>query len=425
MTLLDLSQVTRTLITLLKTHVEASPVWTPGNSLFVLPDPPDKLEGNNTLGLYLYHITEDPNNKNALPMGGGQPPVRYTPMPLILYYQLNAHSDLPSPTGGFREQLMMGCAMKALHDYPVITDETTIGSTDVMASVLQGRDNRLRIELRPLAADEAVNFWTAGSSPLRLAAYYQVEVMMLEPDEPTSRAGRVLTYNVYAFPGQTPRVDSSANVLAFTVPGEATPRELMLRPAQVPIGDQVRFEGSSLAGDSVALLLNNALWDEPVQVDPIAWAVGATAERVTAVVQDSAGPNDVIPGIYGAIVRVTRQRTTSEGLIRNFEYLSNKAPFAISPRIDNITVPTVTGQVTVAGRLFQHPDLPPEAVQVYTGATRLSTGTSGALNPGEFAVDSGVQLQLRLPSGLTPGQLLPFRLIINGAESPPNWIVAP
>ena len=425
MTLLDISQVTRSLITLLETHVQASPVWPVGTTLTVSPDPPDTLTGDNTLGLYLYHILEDPHNKNIDPMGSDQPPIRYTPMPLLLYYQLSGHSDLATPTGSFREQLMLGCAVKALHDYPIINDSTSIGGTAVLAPALRDRDNRLQVELRPVAADEAVNFWTAGSTPLRLAAYYEVSVIMLEPEEPISQAGRVLTYNVFAFPSQTPRIDSSANTLSFTIPGESAPREITLRPAQVPIGGTVRFDGSSFNGDSTALLLNNTLWDEPVEVDSTAWAVQMTAERAAALVQETAGGNDIIPGTYGAIVRVIRRRTTTDGSSKDFEYLSNEAPFTISPRIDAITTPTAAGEVTVTGHLFQHPDLLPEAVWVYIGETQLSEGTAGSLNPGEYAITSATTLDLHLPAGLTPGQLVPFRLFINRAESPPNWIVAP
>jgi hypothetical protein len=425
MTLLDLSQVTRTLVTLLETHIQASPVWPAATPLTVSPDPPDRLTGDNTLGLYLYHLAEDPHNKNMLPPGNSQPPIRYTPMPLNLYYQLSAHSDLNTPTGAYREQLMMGCALKALHDYPVITEATHLGATDILAPALRDRDNRLHIELRPVSPDEAVTFWTAGSSPLRLASYVRVSIVMLEPDEPDSGAGRVLAYNVFAFPSQTPRIDSSANTLIFTVPGEADPREIIVRPAQVPIGGQVHFDGSSLTGDQTAFLLHHALWPAPIEVNPAAWALQATAERVSVTVQDTAGPRDIIPGIYGAVVRATRRRPTAAGATRDFEYFSNQSPFAISPRIDGLTAPTPAGDVTVTGRLFQHADLPPDAVAVYLGDTRLTAGAGGALNPAEFAAMSPTQLDFRLPAGLAPGQLLPFRLVINGAESPPRWVITP
>ena len=424
MALLDLSQVTRTLVTLLQTHVQASPVWPPGVQLTVSPDPPDKLSGDNTLGLYLYHVAEDAHYKNLPAPGLDQPPIRFTPMPLNLFYQLSAHSDLQTPTGAFREQLMMGCALKALHDFPVITDRSELGGAPILTPALRNLDNPLRIELRPVTPEEAVNFWTAGSSPLRLAAYYQVAVVMLEPDAPQGRAGRVLAYNVFAFPDETPRIHSSVNTVNFVVPGETTPRTVTVRPAQAPIGGVVHFEGSGLAGDRTVLLLTNAGWSAPVAADA-AWALQANSEEATVTVQETAGGAAIVPGVYGATLRVTRRRRTADGTLRDFEYLSNESPFVIAPRIDAISAPDAAGEVVVAGRLFQHASLAADAVQVYAGTARLAVGAAGALAPAEFVVDTPTQLTLRLPSGLTPGQLAPLRIIVNGAESAPHWVIAP
>ena len=50
---------------------------------------------------------------------------------------------------------------------------------------------------------------------------------------------------------------------------------------------------------------------EESTVDSTAWNVQTSTERVTADVQDTAGANDIIPGIYGAIVRVIRRRPTA------------------------------------------------------------------------------------------------------------------
>lgn len=425
MSLLDLSQVTRALITLIDTHVHASPVLAPGTTVSVVPDPPDSLSGDNTVGLYLYHIEEDPHNKNALPIGNSQPPVRYTPMPLNLYYQLSAHSDLSSPIGSYREQMLLGAAVKALHDYPVIHDDTHIGATAIFPAVLQDNDNRLQIELRPVSADEAVNFWTAGSSPLRLAAYYRVSIVMLEPEEFNSSAGPVLQYNVFAFPQQSPYVTSTANTLLFTVPGETAARSIQLRPAQVPISSIFQLDGTSFTGDATSLLLSHSEWSEPLEVDAIAWALQVSAERISAQVQETIGTVDIVPGLYSATVRVMKRRTGSDGIEREFESLSNAAPFMIAPRIDNISAPAATGEFTITGRLFQHSAIAGDALRLFIGDTRLIAGTAGALNPGEFAVTGATTIEARLPSGLSPGQSVYCRLQINNADSPPNWITVP
>jgi hypothetical protein len=132
-------------------------------------------------------------------------------------------------------------------------------------------------------------------------------------------------------------------------------------------------------------------------------------------VQEAASGTDVLPGIYAAMVRVVKQSALSSGEVREFEHISNECPFAITPRIDDISAPDGNNVVTVKGYIFSHTDLSSDDVKVYLGGDRLTSGTAGALSPGE----------LRLPAGLTPGQFLPLRIFVNGAESPPNWIEIP
>lgn len=331
----------------------------------------------------------------------------------------------------------MGIAMKALRDYPVIDDSTQINGTTIFPAALQGADNRFRIVLQPFPHNEAISYWNAGTSPIRLAAYYQVSVVLLEPEETQSRAGRVLTYGVNTFIEGAPRLDTSQNTLSFTIPGKSNPREVELRPAQVPVGGRVTFTGSGLTGDDISLFLRNRRWTQPVEADPN-WAIATRSDRVSAVVQQMASGQDVLPGIYSVFVRVTKRRTLPDGTVRNFEHDSNECPFAITPHINNISLPDASGVVTVQGYIFRYPNPlpvpPPElaVVQVYLGETLLVKGTVGSLNPGEFAVVDPPPppvvlptLQFRLLAGLASGQFIPLRIFVNGAESPPNWIMIP
>lgn len=425
MTLLDLSQVTLSLCNLIRLYVQASPAWPAANTVTVSPQPADRLAGDNVLGFYLYHTNESAAFKNLPSPGMDVPPVRFVPMGLELHYQLTPHSDLPDDAGTLREQLMFGLALKTFHDFPVVDQTTQIGGTTVFTPALAAADNnRLKITLQPLPAAEAVEYWTAGTSPMRLAAYYQISVVALEPEEPQRHAGRVLSYGVYTFTAQTPRLYSSHHVLSFTLPGATETREVEVRPAQVPIGGRVTFEGDSLTGDSLDLLLRNERWDAPQAVDN-AWNLVVAGNRVEADVQESTGTEDILPGIYGAIVRVVRRRQTPDGQTRDFTYLSNECPFTIIPDIQNVSAPTAAGLVTVTGRFFQHPDLLPENVQVYVADALLATGAAGSLNAGEFAVVDATHLEARLPAGLTPADHVPLRILVNGAESPPRWVLVP
>jgi hypothetical protein len=435
MTLLDLSLVTRTLTDLIEAHVAASPVWPAGTTLTLSPEPPDKLKGDNVLGFYLYHVSEDAHFKNLPPPGNDQPPVRYVPMGLNLYYQLSAHSDFTGVTGVYREQLLLSCAVKALHDYPIIDDSTEIGGSKVMAASLRGSNNTFRITLQPIPYDQAVNYWTAGSTPLRLAAYYQVSVVLLEPEEPKSRAGRVLLYGVHTFAAGAPRLDGSRNVVSFTLPGETAAREIELRPAQAPpapplpdpppAASRVTFTGTNLAGDRTSLLLKSARWEDLVEVGT-AWSVAARENQLTAVVQQTADTEDVFPGVHSALVKVVRRRTMPDGKEREFEHVSNEAPFVVTPRIDKVAPTGASGMLKVTGYAFQH-GTPPKnlRVQVYVGDSRLTERATGVPSAGEFAVLDAMNLRLRLPGGLSSGEWVPLRIFVEGAESPPEWIQVP
>ncbi len=428
--LLDLSLVSLTLSRLIHDAVKASSAW-PGVALLVSAQPPDKLTGDNTLGFYLYHIMESAAYKNAPPPGLDRTPVRLSPMGLELYYQLSAHSDLINETGPLREQLMMGLAMKALHDFPQVDDQTEIKGVRIMETGLRGSANRLRISLQPLQPERSVEFWTAGTHPMRLAVYYQVSVALLEPEESTRSASRVLSYGVYPFTNQGPRLESSQNTLVFSLPGESAKRETDLRPAQVPFNEKVTFTGTGLEGDQVTLRLTNSRWSAPQDCDA-AWAVTAKPGQVEAIIQKMAPANllppagqVVLPGVYGAAVKVVRRQKTPDGTEKDFEFISNETAFVISPRVDGIVGPNGAGVVTVTGYIFRHAELPADSVQVYAGETRLTPGTVGALAPAQFAVVSATTLEVSLPAGLAPQTRLPLRIFVNGAETPPNWVVLP
>jgi hypothetical protein len=503
MALLDISYVTQSLATLIETTVNASPGrnWTA--DVKVSPQPPDLVTGSaesNVLAFYLYHLCEDPHFKNIPPAGNDAQPVRFTPMGLLLHYHLTAHSQ-KGDAGTLLEQTMMGLAVKALHDFPVIDDSTEIVDKNnsrikVLSSYLAGAGNRLRITLLPLAYSEAVSYWTAGSSPLRLAAYYEVSVVMLEPEEITARATRVVRYGVYPFVQGMPRLLTSYNTISFPVPDDSEQHGLMLQPAEVTYGDTIRFKGTGLSTKSTYLLISSPGWDKPVEADP-AWSVYVRTDELSATVQTTIGGQILLPGIYAAQVKVTEQRTMASGITRTFERLSNATPFTVTPKVDDpLGTPGADGVLLVFTSIRQQKHLlRPENVLVFIGETRLTLGTWDSLNPGEYAdlqnlfsidpscityLDNGdvsaqlsnefqtggvtlspnayivvatagqiwriydgdsaylikkeggtlnvysvTDLQIRLPDGLTRGTWVPFRLVINNAESQPRWVQVP
>jgi hypothetical protein len=428
MALLDIADVSRSLVLLIQQAFAVSPAWTLPPPT-VLPEPPNRLSGEG-IGFYLYHIQENPNYRNFPTPGKDQPAVRYTPMALSLFYQLSANSTIDDGTGAYNEQLMMSIAIKALHDFPVITDDTQIIGTHVLVPALIGKDNRFKITLQPIPFNEAVQYWTAGTSPIKLSAYYEVSVVFLEPDDIRSYAGRVLSYGTFIFTEGAPRIIGTQNIITFTVPSETTPAQVKLQPAQVAPGSPFDIFGTGFSGDQIDLALLNPRFNGPAIAGP-PWNVTLSASnqltataRETAILEATGAVIDLLPGIYAAQVVVRRRITLPNGDIRVFKNVSNQSPFIITPRVDSIA--NTGGNVfRVTGYLFQHPDLPEEDLSVYLGENRLERSSGGVLQPGEYLPTAANTLDIQLPAGFTTGQLVPVRILIAGAESPPEWITVP
>jgi hypothetical protein len=427
--LLDLGAVTRTLMKVIDLTVNASPAWPPLPSpkLTVSAMPPDKLTGDPVAGLYLYHLSEDAAFKN-LPPPAGSVDLKYTSMALDLYYVLCAHSG-DNDAGTLTEQLIMGLSAKALRDVPIIDDSTTINGVQVLDGAIRGDDNRVRITLQPVPAAEAVSYWTAGSSPLRLSAYYQASVVLLEPETPPQGAGRVLQYGIQVFTSGTPRLDTSQSVVTYRVPGELQDRSIVAQPAQptqLGTGDPFTLLGSGLTGGRATLLLRQVSGTD-VLAATASWQVQVTAEGVTARAQTTAlsrttnAPVPTPPGLYAASVEVDRSLRLPDGTVRLLPQTSNEVPIAIAPGISALSAPDALGNFTVTGIGFT----PAAAVTLYLGDDRADPGNPLSLSPGQFGVSSATSLSARLPAGTPSRAVVPVRLIVSGSEAPPNWVVAP
>jgi hypothetical protein len=424
--LLDIALVTEALVNLLTFHVGASPEAGKVSPLTVTGQSPDKLQGDHTIGFYLYHITEDAQYQNVPAVSGDDPPVRYTPMGLTLHYQLSGHSDTVGPNAVETEQTMVGLAMKALHDYPVIDDTTVVAGKIVFPTSLRGAGNRLRITMQPVSASDSTHYWTAGAQPLRLAIYYQVSVVLIEPEPIQTRPGRVLKYGVFTFVRGAPHLDGSRSNIMFTIPGEATPRTVEVQPAQAPLGGQLVFYGTDLSGDQTTLLLKSSLFTDAIEVG-VDWGVVATESAILATVQSLIGTITTVPGVYSASAKVIERRLMPDNSLRDFPKTSNDAPFLVTPLIQSIAPPDGSLVVVVTGGVFQDAaGISADAVDVFVGPQKLPLKAGAALNAGEYDLPDASTVRFRYPiAGLTTGSVVPFRLIINGAESTPIWVTVP
>lgn len=416
MALLDLSLVTRALSEFLARSIEVSPAWAPRGRPTVAPTPPDQMPGAG-LSFYLYHITEPGHHRSAPPPDSGSSAQRFTPMVLDLHYQLSVTPGSTSDSEMHQAQLLFGLAIKTLRDAGEINDATIAGGIQILAHFgLDGAGNHLRPVMVPIAPSEAVSYWTAGASALRLSAYYTVSAVVLEPEAVTARASRVYSYAASAFPMGAPMVTGTEAEIAFTLPGGLAQR-LTVSPASVPYGGLFHVSGANFTGTAVDLMLRGTGDPAPRVADDL-WAVQAQPNRITARAADTIAGAPLLPGAYMLQVRTARE---IDG--RPVSAVSNTTAIQIAPAITAI-LPLPGGRLRIEGSVFAGAGLAPGDVELRLGPVQL-TRVAGAPAAGQFQVVSPGRIELMPPASLPAGSDQPLRLHIRGAESPPNWVRLP
>ncbi|HEY0858082.1 MAG TPA: Pvc16 family protein [Albitalea sp.] len=432
MALLDLSLVTRCFTTLLGGRIPTFPDWPAATPLLASAGAPDLVNAAHALSFYLYHVREDAHTKSQDWPVNDAVPQRFRPMGLTLYYVMTPRSNIVDANlRALADQLVMGLALKTMRDLPVIDDTSSVdtngGPVLLMPATLRGRNNRLRALLQPTPANEAAQYWQAGTNPLRLAAYYEVAATLLEPEEPQTRRGRVLMVGVHSMVRGQPRIESTSNTITFMPPGELDPRVIELSPAEVPFGQTLAVRGADLKGDITTLLLNHRDFAEPVEADA-AWALTTNGSLLTVTVQPTAGAQALLPGIYGAIVRTTARHTLPDGSQRDFDAFSNQSGFVIAPAI--VSVVAAGPMLTITVDNFEPHLLAQGELLLFAGPTRLVRVGAGPPGAGEFFTPAAppaarTTLRFQFPAGVVSGSVLPLRLVVRGAESGPWWETVP
>jgi hypothetical protein len=410
----SLSDVTQAIIDIISDAVSASALM-PSPPPVVLPDSPANTN-RTSIGFYLYHICETPFYKNALPQGKDQPAIRFTPMGLILYYQLTPNMADDDDDKAIVEQNMMSVAMKALHDSPFV---------DTL-----GNDNKFRIVLQPIPATDAVHNWTAGSSPLKLSAYYEVSPVFLEPDKRRSYAARVFSYGNYIFTELDVRITGSYSVLTFTPPNMG-PQTVTAQPGQAPPGHDIFFIGNGFKAGTPGLRLFNPKLHHPALTDGT-WTLDLTPQNELKVNIGTTARDEKLgvlvnihPGMYSAQLVLTKSLTLPNGMVRQVHKSSNQFPFVISPIVTPFTA-TFGSPFNITGYFFDHNH--PDEVEIYVGEEALLLNgdvVTNPLTPGQFNIKSNNSIDVFLPGSLASGSDVPFRVLVSGAESTPLWIHVP
>lgn len=124
--------------------------------------------GANQLNLYLYLVSPNTAFRNL--DTGARPP----PLALNLHYLLSAYGASDDDLAAHR---LLACAMKALHDEPVVSPaELRAARPD---SGVHRQRERVRIAHQPLPVDEMSKWWTMFQTPYRLSVAYEVAVVLM------------------------------------------------------------------------------------------------------------------------------------------------------------------------------------------------------------------------------------------------------
>jgi hypothetical protein len=463
MGLLNLFKVTKTLTDLLSQNITKNIDTSLDGILNVTAIPPEKVESpTNTLSLYLYHVAEDRYYKNAPGPGNDAPNVAKAPMALNLFYILTAHHETDSHFDAETQQKLMGYALKTFHDFPVITSRTRINGSPILDPDF-GSDT-IQTILRPVTPEEAISFWNSQqTNTTRLSSYYEVRVVMLEPEPPKTVPGIVLNLGAFVLQLGSAHLERSQSLVRFKIPEknggtfqeiEATPARVTLNTSATPpdAHNRLLLLGANLTrGKSRSLFLRNGVWaelappDGPVKETVVDigenpdWSVDFQTDRMTVklapvlrhIKPDGTPVNlPVLPGVYAALARSVADEKVISNELKRITVSSNEVSFAVSPRIQGHDAPDADGNIQInLGPEFDplNPNLPEAAIQVVVaGEVYTRVDADPPTNAKEFFVANSpsnlIRIKPHFPVAVTQSQAHPFLLIVNGAESAPFWI---
>jgi Pvc16 N-terminal domain len=166
------------------------------------------------VNLYLYRVMESAFTKNQ-PWPGDKktPPSDASALGLELYYLLTPFAPAPEPSAtiGDDAHTMLGAAMLALHQYPVLNDVHIKGfdADTVLPQGILDSFEQIKIRLAITSLEELSKIWATINQPYRLSVAYEVSLVELPPTLPSPVNGRVVLstgLNVSAW--QAPRLEA-------------------------------------------------------------------------------------------------------------------------------------------------------------------------------------------------------------------------
>jgi Pvc16 N-terminal domain/IPT/TIG domain len=237
------------------------------------------------VNLYLYRIMENTFTKNQ-PWPGDRttPASNMPPLGLELSYLLTPFAPPPDPatTAGDDAHTMLGAAMLAFHQYPVLNDVHIAGfdADAVLSAAILNSFEQVKIRLAATSLEELSKIWATINQPYRLSVAYEVSLIELVPTTPPPvRGNQVLSTGLAVVLYQAPRLEGlspAAGPLAHVAGGAIVANTLTITGS-----------GLSLRGRAPDVLIGG----QDVSINSVP-APSDTAITVTLPSTLDAGPNE-------------------------------------------------------------------------------------------------------------------------------------
>ncbi len=177
------------------------------SAIVTLLPPGDDLPEAPGVNLYLYRVSESPATRNR-PWPGDRSHAG-TPQPALgleLSYLVTPLGKKPEDTkfdDGDEAHRMLGAAMMALAQYPVLNDvhvpplsglaDSGFDADRALSQALLDSFEQVKITLLPTNIEEISKIWAAINKPYRLSVAYEVSLLELTPDVPPPVNGGIVT----------------------------------------------------------------------------------------------------------------------------------------------------------------------------------------------------------------------------------------
>ena len=302
--------------------------------------PPDKARTGvgDQLNIFLYNTSIDGALRNAPPRTSRPGESGEPALPLRLYYLVTAYGQNDTDAFGLG---LLGHAMSALHDHPVldrdeILDATGLGSP-VPDSDLHTQVERVRISPLSLNPEEMSKLWMTFQTQFRISAAYEVSAVLIDSSRPARAALPVI--------GRGSADDTG--VASTTGVGSPFPSISSVEtpdPSALLPGETLVIRGANLSGTNVSVRVRHQLMDADLMLAPAT----AGADEVSVVIPDQ--PADLPAGFYTVAVEVDTEEAAHPGVV--FTRTTNRLAFALAPVVTaglpaNVARDNTTGAATV------------------------------------------------------------------------------